>query len=122
MKSSATFICLEFVFGLTLALLAIYYWPWGNDLDLFGGILVTFLKVFIAIFVGVSLIGFLHVKTNKISHRYGKSLLFCFIGLVLSSIFYSVVATSLPGFFALLTPLAGAVLGFNFKLAENKAT
>jgi hypothetical protein len=121
MTSSAIFICIEYIFGLILAILAVFYWPWGNDLDLFGGILISFLKGFIAIFVGVSLVGFLHLKRNRISHKYGRSLLFCFVGLVLFSIIYSVVAAILPGFFILVIPLTGAVLGFNFKLTENSS-
>jgi len=121
MKSSAIFIGLEYIFGLALSLLAVFYWPWGNDGDLFGEILITFLKVFIAVFVGVGLVGFFHLKTNRISHKYGKSLLFCFGGTVLFSVIFIVVSAILPGFFALIIPLTGAVVGFNYKLTENNS-
>ena len=72
-------------------------------------------------FVGIGVMGYFHLKSIKLSQRFGKSLLLCLVGIVLFSVIYFAISDFLPGFFFLIIPLAGGVLGFNFRLVDNSA-
>lgn len=113
MPSSALFILLEYLFGISFALVAIYYIP-EIKTDLSGSIIYYFIKIFVAIFIGVAVIGYFHLRKLNLLSRYPEALLLSLAGLTMCIILYAVTSNFLPAYSDMIIPLAGAVVGFNF--------
>lgn len=113
MPSPALFILLEYLFGISFALVATYFIPEINT-DLSGSIIYYFIKIFVAIFIGVALVGYFHLRKLNLLTRYLEALLLSLAGLTMCSILYAVTSNYLPVYFEMIIPLAGAVAGFNF--------
>ena len=113
MPSTALFILLEYLIGISFAVAATCYIPEINT-DLSGSIIYYFIKIFAAIFIGVALVGYLHLRKLNRLNRYPEALLLSLAGLAMCSILYAVTSNYLPAYLDMIIPLAGAVVGFNF--------
>ena len=124
MKSSI-FIILEFIAGLIFGVLGGYafsFFDRYNNLD--TSIALAFTSAFIALLVGVGVIGYLHLKKIGRVKYFGQSVVFSLLGLIIFVLLYILIELVtyqvLPyyiGSFLLpiILPLTGAVLGFNYK-------
>lgn len=93
-----------------------------NDLD--TSIALAFTSAFIALLIGVGVIGYIHLKKVGRAKYFGQSVVFSLLGLIAFVLLYILIELLtyqvLPyyiGSFLLpiILPLTGAVLGFNYK-------
>jgi len=122
---SVSFIILEFIAGFVFGVLGGYafsFFDRYNNLD--TSIVLAFTSAFIALLVGVGVIGYLHLKKTGRVRYFGQSVVFSLLGLIAFILLYILIELLtyqvLPyyiGSFLLpiILPLTGAVLGFNFK-------
>ena len=122
---SVSFIILEFIAGFVFGVLGGYafsFFDRYNNLD--TSIALAFTSAFIALLVGVGVIGYLHLKKIGRVKYFGQSVVFSLLGLIIFVLLYILIELVtyqvLPyyiGSFLLpiILPLTGAVLGFNYK-------
>jgi len=122
---STIFIILEFIAGFVFGVLGGYafsFFDRYNNLD--TSIVLAFTSAFIALLVGVGVIGYLHLKKIGRARYFGQSVVFSLLGLIAFVLLYILIELLtyqvLPyyiGSFLLpiILPLTGAVLGFNYK-------
>ncbi|MBS1544263.1 MAG: hypothetical protein JST14_11555 [Bacteroidetes bacterium] len=101
----------------------------GMMTDLFGSILTALTFSYIGLFVGISIDGYRFLKRIGRQNEFGKYFLQSVSGLVIGLlIFYFTVmsnmGTKLPhalvNSLAILLPLLGTILGFNFNLIQKE--
>jgi len=119
------FIILEFIAGFIFGVLGGYafsFFDRYNSLD--TSIVLAFTSAFIALLIGVGIIGFIHLKKIGRAKYFGQSVVFSLLGLIVFVALYILIELvayqALPyyiGSFLLpiILPLTGAVLGFNYK-------
>ena len=122
---SPIFIILEFIAGFVFGVLGGYafsFFDRYNDLD--TSIALAFASAFIALLIGVGVIGYIHLRKIGRAKYFGRSVVFSLLGLTVFVLLYILIELLtyqvLPyyiGSFLLpiILPLTGAVLGFNFK-------
>jgi len=117
------FVLLEIIFGLGFALIGGYIFSIFDKADITSSVLNTFMIVFISIILGISLIGYFHLKYIQKLSIFGKSILSSCIGLITFLILYVIINSLtfdyLPHYLSsvilpIVLPMTGAVLGFNF--------
>jgi ABC-type dipeptide/oligopeptide/nickel transport system permease component len=119
------FIILEFIAGFVFGVSGGYafsFFDRFNNLD--TSIVLAFTSAFIALLIGVGIIGYIHLKKIGRAKYFGQSVAFSLLGLLVFVLLYILIELlayqALPyyiGSFLLpiILPLTGAVLGFNFK-------
>jgi len=122
---NSIFIILEFIAGFVFGVLGGYAFSFFNRYNsLDTSIVLAFTSAFIALLIGVGIIGYLHLTRIGRAKYFGRSVAFSLLGLVLFVVLYIFIELltnqALPyylGSFLLpiILPLTGAVLGFNFK-------
>jgi len=126
MKPAGTiFVILEFIVGFAFGVLGGYafsFFDRYNSLD--TSIVLAFTSAFIALLIGVGIIGYIHLRKIGRAKYFRQSVIFSLVGLLVFVLLYVLIELlayqALPfylGSFLLpiLLPLTGAVLGFNFK-------
>ena len=124
MKSSI-FIILEFIAGFVFGVLGGYAFSFFNRYnDLDTSIILVFASAFVALLLGVAIIGFIYLKRVGRVKDLGRSILLSLFGLIAFLIIYIgidlLTYEALPYYISsvvlpILLPLTGAVLGFNYK-------
>jgi hypothetical protein len=119
------FIVLEFIAGFVFGVLGGYafsFFDRYNDLD--TSIALAFTSAFIALLIGVAVIGYIHLKNIGRARYFGRSVAFSLLGLIVFVLLYILIVLlanqMLPYYISsfllpIILPLTGAVLGFNFK-------
>lgn len=126
MKPAGTiFVILEFIVGFAFGVLGGYAFSFFNRYNrLDTSIVLAFTSAFIALLIGVGMIGYIHLRKIGRAKYFRQSVIFSFFGLLVFVLLYVLIELlayqPLPyylGSFLLpiLLPLTGAVLGFNFK-------
>jgi len=122
---SSIFIILEFIAGFIFGVLGGYafsFFDRYNNLD--TSIVLAFSSAFLALLLGVALVGYIQLKQTGRAKNFGRSLLFSLIGLlafltiyiVIELLTYQVLPFYISSFLLpIVLPLTGAVLGFNYK-------
>jgi len=122
---NSLFIILEFIAGFVFGVLGGYafsFFDRYNSLD--TSIILAFTSAFIALLIGVGLIGYIHLRRIGRAKYFGQSVAFSLLGLVVFVIVYiliELVANQVLPYYIgsfllpIILPLTGAVLGFNFK-------
>jgi hypothetical protein len=126
MKPAGTiFVILEFIVGFAFGVLGGYafsFFDRYNSSD--TSIVLAFTSAFIALLIGVGIIGYIHLRKIGRAKYFRQSVIFSLVGLLVFVLLYVLIELlayqALPfylGSFLLpiLLPLTGAVLGFNFK-------
>lgn len=117
------FIAFEFVFGLGFGILGGHAFSFFNQMDIAASVLGTFAIAFISMMAGVSLIGYFHYRAIDKLKDFGKSIGYCFLGLMVFLILYIVVNALtfkvLPHYISsvilpIAMPVVGAVIGLNY--------
>jgi len=119
------FIILEFIAGFIFGVLGGYafsFFDRYNSLD--TSIVLALTSAFIALLIGVGVIGYLHLKKMGKTKYFGQSVVFSLLGLIVFVLLYILIELLadelLPYYIGsvllpILLPLTGAVLGFNYK-------
>jgi len=122
---TSVFIILEFIAGFVFGVLGGYafsFFDRYNNLD--TSIALAFTSAFIALLIGVGIIGYLHLKKIGRAKYFGQSIAFSLIGLITFVLLYILIELLtyqvLPYYISsfllpIILPLTGAVLGFNYK-------
>ncbi len=121
----AGFIILEFVAGFIFGVLGGYAFSFFNRYNnLDTSIVLAFASAFIALLIGVGIIGYIHLQKTGRAKYFGQSVIFSLLGLLVFVLLYILIELlayqALPYYIGslllpILLPLTGAVLGFNFK-------
>jgi len=125
MKSEGTiFIILEFITGFVFGVLGGYafsFFDRYNSLD--TSIVLALTSAFIALLIGVGIIGYIHLKKIGKAKYFGRSVFFSLLGLIAFIALYILIEAltdqALPYYISsfllpIILPLTGAVLGFNY--------
>jgi len=125
MKSEGTiFIILEFITGFVFGVLGGYafsFFDRYNSLD--TSIVLALTSAFIALLIGVGIIGYIHLKKIGKAKYFGRSVFFSLLGLIAFIALYILIEALtdhvLPYYISsfllpIILPLTGAVLGFNY--------
>jgi hypothetical protein len=126
MKPAGTiFVILEFIVGFAFGVLGGYAFSFFNRYNgLDTSRVLAFTSAFIAVLIGVGMIGYIHLRKIGRAKYFIQSVIFSVFGLLVFVLLYVVIELlayhALPyylGSFLLpiLLPLTGAILGFNFK-------
>lgn len=121
----AGFIILEFIAGFIFGVLGGYAFSFFNRFNrLDTSIVLALTCAFIALLIGVGIIGYIHLKKLGRLEYFGQSIAFSLLGLVAFILLYILIKLLadqvLPYYIdsfllPILLPLVGAVLGFNYK-------
>jgi hypothetical protein len=122
---SSIFIVLEFIAGFVFGVLGGYafsFFDRYSSLD--TSIVLAFTSAFIALLIGVGIIGYIHLKKTGRAKYFGRSIVFSLFGLIAFVLLYILIELltdqALPYYISsfvlpIFLPLTGAVLGFNYK-------
>ncbi len=116
MKTTATFVILQFIAGFAFGIGRMFFFPEKNDWSLNTSLFYVVLSGFICMLIGVGLVGYFHLRLKKITKRFLTALMLSFIGSVLFlflAILIDYYSLAQVGFLILILPLTGAVFGFN---------
>jgi hypothetical protein len=116
MKFTTLFVLLQYIIGLTFALLGMFFFPDLGHWSLMASIFYSFLIGFFCMLTGVGLVGYFHLRQKRILHKFRKAMALSFVGLLLFLLFYIVIEKLIPkelGILIVFLPLTGAVFGFN---------
>lgn len=121
MKPSTIFVILELVVGLAFGLLTAFVFPAGKYKSAVDAAFYMFLTGILAMFIGVALVGYFHVRHLGLLHRYGRALAFGLIGLIVILCLFFLIPSMIPknNTFVFALPVAGTVMGFNFRLTRK---
>ena len=122
MRSTVIFVFLEYLIGLGFAIAGVFIFTEYDRSSLMTGIFYGFVVCFISMFVGISLVGYFHLRTKQLLNKFGRALFYTFIGIFLSVLLYVMVESFFPdflGILAIIIPLTGGVTGFNWVLKNN---
>lgn len=123
------YIFLEFIFGLGFGILGGRLFSLFDNWDLFTSVLFTFMVIFVTIPVGVGLVGYFHLRHLGRQKDFGQAFLLSILGLigfvVVYLIFNSLTFRLIPHYvnsvlLPILLPLAGTVVGFNYRRLNKK--
>jgi hypothetical protein len=123
------FVTLELLFGLGFGILAGYVFSFFDKADMTASVFNTFMTVFIAMMIGVVLIGYFHFRAMNRLSEFGKAVGWCFLGLLAFLILYIILNALtfriLPHYISsvilpVIMPVAGAVMGLNYVLIKAK--
>ena len=99
----------------------------GMMTDLFGSILTALIFSYLGLFVGISFYGYSFLKRNGRQNEFGNFFLQSLGGLVLGLFIFSIIVmigSGLPhaliNSLAIVLPLLGTILGFNFNLVKGE--
>jgi ABC-type dipeptide/oligopeptide/nickel transport system permease component len=122
---SSIFIILEFIAGFVFGVLGGYAFSFFDRYSrLDTSIVLAFTSAFIALLLGVAMVGYIHLRRKGKTENLGRSILFSLLGLIVFLMLYIVIELFtyplLPYYLSsfllpIMLPLTGAVLGFNFK-------
>lgn len=124
MKNSI-FIILEFIAGFVFGMLGGYafsFFDRYNSLDTSMALALT--SAFVALLMGVGIIGYIHLKNTGRAKYFGQSVALSLLGLIVFVALYIVINLltyeTLPYYIGsillpIVLPLIGAVVGFNYK-------
>ena len=123
MKSGVIFVFLEYLIGFVFAIAGFFiFTEYDKSSSLMTGIFYMFVIGFACMFIGIGLVGYFHLRTKQLLNKFGWALFYTFIGIFLSILLYAIVETFLPnylGILAIIIPLTGGVMGFNWALKNN---
>jgi uncharacterized protein YacL len=117
------FIILEFLSGLGFGILGTYIFSFFDKWDLLDSVLFTFMALFASMLTGIGLVGYVYLKRiNKLS-EFVISMVLSFVGLIIFLLLYIMLSSLIPyltfyklnPLLAIVLPMTGAVIGFNFK-------
>jgi len=117
------FIFLEAISGLGFAFFGTYLFSFFDKGHITASVFKTFLIIFLSVIIGIGLVGYIHLKSIDKQTIFGKSMIYCCVGLIVFLILYifinSLTFDYLPHYISsvimpVLIPLTGAMLGFNF--------
>jgi hypothetical protein len=122
MRSAVIFIFLEYLIGFGFAIAGIFIFSEYDRSSLMTSIFYGFVVGFFSMFVGIALVGYFHCRMMKILKKFVGALGLTLVGLFLSLLLYAMVEGFLPdylGILAIIFPLTGGVIGFNWALKNN---
>ncbi len=125
------FIVLEFVFAVVFGFLGGYlFLRFGNEGHLYS-VRFSYIAMYLSSFLGIGIAGYFYLKENQKLPVFLTSLLLGFFGLVTFYIILrltvvllinrAIISRATPtylSFVLLLLPMAGAILGFNYKTSN----
>jgi uncharacterized protein YacL len=122
---SSIFIILEFIAGFVFGVLGGYAFSFFDRYNTLNtSIVLAFTSAFIALLIGVGVVGYIHLKKSGRLRYFGQSAVFSLLGLIVFVLLYILIEfltyQVLPYYLSsfllpIILPLTGAVLGFNFK-------
>jgi hypothetical protein len=112
------FVSLEVIIGTAFAIIAMYIFISFDKKDLFDSILYGFMIGFVAMILGIGLVGYFHCKYAGKLNEFGKAMAWCCLGILAAAVFDIVIGPflfrNIHPFFSILIPGAMAVTGFNY--------
>jgi MFS family permease len=125
-KKKILFFVLELVSGIGIGILGAYLTtPENPKHDLFGAILILYLKAMGFALIGIGMPGFFHSRINDKNKKYaigiGMAVVGILVGMILGTILSSVISGILPYrissglslYISFFTPILFGVIGFN---------
>ena len=116
MKSTLTFVILQYIIGLSFAISGGYISNLLFDLELNAEILFAMVVSYFLMLIGVGLTGFFHLHYKKNQYRFVLALSVSLAFFLLFLMLYLVVVEFIPyelNILSLFIPLSGAIFGFN---------
>jgi len=123
MRSTVIFVFLEYLIGFGFAMAGIFIFSENDRSSLMTSVFYGFVIGFLCMFVGISLVGYFHLRTIGILNKFVKAMLLALAGLFLFSLLYVFIEQFLPDYLGILVfiiPLTGGVMGFNLALSKDK--
>lgn len=116
MKHTVVFVILQYIIGFAFGITGMFLLPEKDSWSLGTSILYTLLFGFACMLVGVSLVGYFHLRVKRVTHRFLIAFILSLTGAVLFGLLSVLLENYLPqefSFLSLIFPLTGAVFGFN---------
>jgi len=116
MKTTAIFVILQYIAGFAFGIGGMFLLPEKNNWSLNSSIFYTLLWGFIAMLMGVGIVGYFHLRVKKVTNRFVIALMLSAAGSLLFLFASVFIQTYIPmdlEFLSLILPLTGAVFGFN---------